>query len=219
MLREDHEMGSRLREKRSNDKSQNRKNVAFHGLPLLVVVRRFAGCRCFGALPRSVFSLGGSVSTYVRAMESQRLSSASLVKPSGSIMMKPAIRRPAPRQGAACGDSNALASASAPTRTIRPFLEAQHSMLPFTRKVMPPNIRFWLARPAGSASSTRAARMRGSVETSSGWETCLTMGPPVWSENSNDLRALRRLDFANSLVEPSLISEGSMILKVRSPHH
>jgi hypothetical protein len=40
------------------------------------------------------------------------------------------------------GFESAFASAPFPTRSIRPWAKAQHSILPFTRKVVPPNIRF-----------------------------------------------------------------------------
>jgi hypothetical protein len=85
-------------------------------------------------------------------MESQRLSWASLVNPSGLIMRKPAIGWPDPRQGDACIDFSALTSAAAPTRTISPFADVQQSMFPFNRKVMPPNMRLFVVSPGGIAA-------------------------------------------------------------------
>src|SRR4051812_25205205 len=66
------------------------------------------------------------------------------------------MRRPRISMALACGRATAAACASLPTRTRSPRLEAPTSMLPFSMKHTPPNMRCSVKGASARAARTRA---------------------------------------------------------------
>ena len=108
-----------------------------------------------GRLTRSPVShLGGRLSAKSAPASTQRVSSGSLVTPSGATYTMPRDGRPPKSKTRTCGFASASSCASGPTRTIRSPRITPTAMLPPTMNAMPPNI-FRSVTPSRPRSAPR----------------------------------------------------------------
>jgi len=102
--------------------------------PLAVSRRRICSRRDTGGAGSRLWgraALGGNRFTQAHAISGHRDRAVDFAILVGSTITKPAIRRSVPRRGCATGCDKASASASFPTWTISPYLDAPQSIFPF----------------------------------------------------------------------------------------
>src|SRR5262249_13686325 len=97
------------------------------------------------------FSFAGSVRTNLVARPIQSVNSSSASTPSGSTSTQPFIARPVMSNSLTSGSLSASSPSSGPSRTMSESFQTPTSMLPFSRKPMPPN-NFFASIPFRRAS-------------------------------------------------------------------